>query len=119
MSHLTRVYITDGRVAVYGHDPKSVVGTVEIYVPMPNDFNIAKKPYLWDFAGLSWIPDQVAIDAKKAKIALKDKKVNDGLQSNSLTQALLDDPLTNWNDPDGDILKSLVVLANKLTVDVR
>jgi len=119
MSHITRVYITSGKVAVKGHDPKPVDGTVDIETPMPSDFNISKKPYLWDFVGLSWILDQASIDVKKTKIALKNQKVDDGIETNSITQALLDNPSTNWNDPDGDILKILVNIANKLTVDTR
>jgi len=119
MSHSARVYTGSGKIAVQGHDPKEVTGTVEIYVPLPADFNMSTKPYIWDFLILSWIVDQASIDAKTDKREKKNQKVADGIQTNADTQALLDDPMTNWNDPDGNILKSLVVLANKMTVDIR
>jgi len=114
-----RVYNDTGRIAAWGKNPKPIPNTTQIKEPVPDDYNQSRKPYLWNFVSEIWSVDQDIVEANEGKKVKREKKLQDEQQAYADTKALLDDPSTRWNDPTGDILKSLAEHINKLTINAR
>ena len=106
----TLVNNSDGRIAYIGSSSKHIPNTTEIDTNInliPSDYHRKKKPYLWSFVGTTWVVDQDTWDA----ISAGQTQNADDLQTQKdflvTATALIDDPDTNWQDPQGDLVEDL------------